>query len=248
MMTILLKSAFIVGLTAVAVDYAYPYVPYRVPREKKRYSKVITEVEGWENEGYLIPHEPIRRDMAVLDRVNKLWEDGTLDDEKKEVFLKWFEVFGTQVSLHAKSEDVFFFSFFESKGAVLGTLSNDHEKLEELLAMRGDAVLDNLSELTSLLVSHFDEEERAFRPLFGTAITHSEWKVAVSESHKAYTMDQKTLVLPHIMHSIAAWSSPVRQEEMDLQFPWFLRHFLHRFWLPTYYSQHMDPIAVLMAE
>ena len=238
-----------VVLLAAVVDYLFPYTLFRNVEHKLR-SKIITSTEGWENEGYLIPHEPIRRDIELLMEFDNLLSKSNrkVSNSLNQQLVSWFSLFSEQLGLHAKSEDDYFFKFFNSKRESIAeerNLIDDHHQIEVLLSMDAEELLfsdGKLYELTNLLQIHFDEEETRFRPMFGTSFTEDEWKAAVKESHSAYTLQQTTRVLPHIMHSLGSWASPERRDAFDSKLPWFIRQLLHRLWLPSYYVNYIDPI------
>eukprot|EP01060_Flectonema_neradi_P033388 TRINITY_DN559_c1_g1_i1.p1 TRINITY_DN559_c1_g1~~TRINITY_DN559_c1_g1_i1.p1 ORF type:complete len:263 (+),score=27.08 TRINITY_DN559_c1_g1_i1:64-852(+) len=238
-------------LVSAMFDYLYPYTVFREVDHKLR-SQVITSSEGWENEGYLIPHEPIRRDIELLREFDSLLTsvDRSPSPSTKQKLVSWYLLFSEQLGLHAKSEDDYFFRFFDSKRETVESERNlieDHHQIEKFLAMDPEELFftneGNLKRLTDLLQVHFDEEEKRYRPMFGVQFTEDEWKAAVKDSHSAYTLQQTTRVLPHIMHALGGWASPERRDAFDAKLPWFIRQLLHRFWLPSYYEHYIDPVS-----
>eukprot|EP00659_Diplonema_papillatum_P018040 gene18040-27785_t len=241
------------GLLAV-VDRYCPYVAYRDPKERRVLSPVIRDAAGWENEGLLLPHEPLRRDFAALRRANELIESGRATPQQRQAFLKWYRTrFAPQLRLHAAAEDAFFFKFFHEKAAEAGVpvvhdrdLAADHARLHYAVEapVPDEDVIAGLSELTNLFDAHFDEEERLFRPLFATAFNESSWKQSVSDSHRAYTLFEVSIVLPHIAHYMSEWAAPGRQAAFDQSLPFPIRQLLHRVWLPAYYEDYIDKCPV----
>eukprot|EP00755_Sulcionema_specki_P017203 Sspe_Gene.63867::Locus_37068_Transcript_1_2_Confidence_0.667_Length_1062::g.63867::m.63867 len=244
-------SAVVVVGVAVSIPVFFPSVPFRDVK-RLHHSTVIRSGSGWKNEGYLIPHEPLRDDFAIIESA----ASRELTPQQQEAFARWFtSCFAPQLTAHASSEDSYFFRFFdavEKEGGVdrapLRNLIEDHHEIDRVLnaSLTSGRPPADLLGFVRMLRAHFDEEERRYRPLFDLpALEKDKWMAAVKESHRAFTLSQTGIVLPHILHAMGRWADAGRREAMVQAMPFPLREALHRVWLPQYYRDHVDAVKFL---
>eukprot|EP00294_Goniomonas_avonlea_P004044 CAMPEP_0114540786 /NCGR_PEP_ID=MMETSP0114-20121206/959_1 /TAXON_ID=31324 /ORGANISM="Goniomonas sp, Strain m" /LENGTH=268 /DNA_ID=CAMNT_0001724983 /DNA_START=25 /DNA_END=831 /DNA_ORIENTATION=+ len=207
------------------------------PREKERKpppctgptSRVYPSPVGkWNEEGFMIPHEPIRLDMLHMQRLVSQQQSRYLgaDNEWRVVlFFKWYNTyFYPMIHHHHDTEEKIYFPWVATKAQLPQKLTMDHKGLMDLLdaikamegtilstpaASRAQVIAElgqKIDTLNSSMGDHLAEEERVIAPLLLQHFTPEEEAPIIQEVLKDLGVSGNALMLPWIEDAMYRWA------------------------------------------
>jgi hemerythrin superfamily protein len=201
-------------------------------------SDVIKEPKDWADEGYLIPHEPIRWDLIEAERVLQEKYFNGLVPWKVDNFYKWYDIFYGIVHHHHDNEELIFFPALAAKASVPDRLSADHKGLMQMMddiktsraaftAATTDA--EKKAAATKLrtlfttfakeMKQHLAEEERVITPLLRQHMTHQEHDAIINKMLEKAGFSENKKMIPWVMRSLKLWMTPQEVDTFYLVIP-----------------------------
>lgn len=192
-------------------------------------SSVLSNPNDWAEEGYLIPHEPIRMGLR---RAQEALNAGALQHRWKiEVFYQWWDHFAHLVHTHHDVEEKVVFPMINKRAAVPQKCTTDHKglmdgfdtitKFHDKLKSVDDASLPAVSaEVTQFFTTwvkdmeaHLAEEERDIVPIMRQHFTKEEQDQMVQDILKFVGIAGSAKELPWLTESMIRWRG---QKETEL--------------------------------
>jgi len=195
-------------LTLVIV--LFTFLSLALSSTSKTFSPVLRDHQGhWAEFNLLMVHEPIRADLARLEKAIKPEFFDGKDEWKVEALFEWFKQFSHGIHVHHQSEDEFLFPALEQRHPLSSTLKADHRELvlllKEIEALEvpmkegsgngkfedGLKTIDYLRtkvhELQEHLNKHLNDEEKEVLGYLKSSWTEKEWDEVIErlQSHSS---------------------------------------------------------------
>eukprot|EP00243_Klebsormidium_subtile_P006291 TRINITY_DN263_c0_g4_i2.p2 TRINITY_DN263_c0_g4~~TRINITY_DN263_c0_g4_i2.p2 ORF type:complete len:274 (+),score=89.71 TRINITY_DN263_c0_g4_i2:420-1241(+) len=250
--------------------------PKDVPAFVGPTSAVIPVVSHWSDASLLTPHEPIRNDLARMERLLQApFFDGT-QPWKVKAFFKWYnDWFYPNVHHHHDIEETIFFPAVKARCDVIPErMAADHEglihMLDEIRAMevrfkpltRGgpapslserrhvaEELRQKVAHMAAELREHIAEEERFFTPVIKEKFTKEEHHQLVDRIIKAAGLSGNAKMGPWIVHSMYKWAGKdYVEKEFRAGIPAPIKFLFDHFWYPKYLKKAVRGLDVLELE
>ncbi|GAQ83624.1 hypothetical protein KFL_001550140 [Klebsormidium nitens] len=250
--------------------------PKDVPAFAGPTSTVIPAVNHWSDGSLLAPHEPIRHDLARMERLLQApFFDGT-QPWKVAAFFKWYnDWFYFNVHHHHDIEETIFFPAVKARCDVIPErMAADHEgllhMLDEIRSMEArfkplscgapapspserrlaaEELRQKVAHMAAELREHIAEEERFFTPVIREKFTKEEHQQLVARIIQAAGLSGNAKLCPWIVHAMYRWAGKdYVEKEMRATMPLPIRFLLDYFWYPKYLKQGVAGLDVLEFE
>ncbi|GAQ79824.1 hypothetical protein KFL_000390130 [Klebsormidium nitens] len=247
--------------------------PKHVPAFVGPTSTVIPVVNHWSDTSMLTPHEPIRDDLARMERLLQApFFDGT-QPWKVAAFFKWYNRwFYPNVHHHHDVEETIFFPLIKARCDVIPErMSADHEGLIHMLDdIKGmelrfqpltkggsppsmaerrnlaEELRQKVAHMAAELREHLEEEERFFTPVIREKFTKEEHQQIIDKIIKAGGLSGNAKMAPWIVHSMYKWAGKdYVEKEFRASMPAPIRFILDHFWYPKYLKKCVAGLDVL---
>jgi len=219
----------------------------------------------WYHKSLLIPHEPIRHELATLRKLCSDWDTTTFTKSKFNTFFKWYNTYIYKlVHHHHDTEEKVFFPWLESRMDIPKRYTEDHETLisrlddiRDLQAKYANSndmgqFLEELKrqsvELEESMIEHLNAEEEMVIPALRDHFTEKEHDATVDRIMKSAAIGEVATMLPWILSGIERWGG---QKEVDIFFknvPLPIRFIAKGVWVPNYTAKREKLFAILLQQ
>jgi len=218
-------------------------------------SSVIRTVDGFYDEGLLIPHEVIRRYMIDAEAFLPCIKGG--QDWKVCIFYKWYkEIFHFYVHHHHDAEEKIYFPWMNTKAKIPESTAAEHKELFEWLDKIADteaevkaqvaaadggtevAAVQELSkkwvQMKSMMFDHLSSEETFTPGILKEHFTQAQEAAVVQKIMKQLGIKGARIMVPPIVEAMKKWSGEEGAAAFVGALPPPLRFFLKMFWMPAF--------------
>lgn len=228
-------------------------------------SRVLTDPNDWTEEGYLIPHEPLRMGLRLArDALNA----GALDAPWKiPIFFTWLEYFEHLIHTHHDIEEKIFFPWIATKAPIPEKHSLGHKELMPALAnlrsykdkltaeyakpdgTAATLVSDFQNDWAKFLTDmedHLAEEEEDIPPIMKKHFTPEENEAQVVVILQTLGFEGNARELPWIIDGMVQWRGAVETEKwFEDHVPFPIRVLYHTLWKDTFDETYNKPFQTL---
>lgn len=222
-------------------------------------STVFPNPTEWWHKAFLVPHEPIRRDLNDMVRVlnPKVFKAGGLPKWKFDTFFDWYKrAFYFFVHHHHDVEETIYMPFVKTRCALPPKISEDHKGLlhrmeylrdysatveaafaandAQAIDKAADRLYELATELREYMLPHLSEEEEQVGPLLSKNFTQAEEEVVTSSIIKSLGIEGNRRMLPWIVHTLEIWANEDVQASFWRSVPAPIRLVYWQWWRPAY--------------
>eukprot|EP00164_Ancoracysta_twista_P007031 GFYU01009904.1.p1 GENE.GFYU01009904.1~~GFYU01009904.1.p1 ORF type:complete len:306 (-),score=125.12 GFYU01009904.1:351-1220(-) len=229
----------------------------RYPEVTSRVINVTDETTWWEK-GFLVPHEPIRKELRI---VREMFKDGHLDFKEFPWKIEWFfsyvkKFFGS-VHHHHDAEEKIFFPELEKVGKIPPSdrVADDHRELLQMLdtflayedklkTASGKKITDLNKEMEEKWIAlenhmsdHLAEEEFEYGPQIGKVLTHKQMDNIVKKIIKSLGLGDGATYMAPWLYAVAKddWADEeYANREFPNNMPPPIRSLFWNKWVPRY--------------
>lgn len=210
----------------------------------------------WADAGLLIPHEAIRRQMAMMTQSAAAMPDEPVATEgwKLTLFAKWYiDYFYVCVEEHHDAEEKIYFPWLKEKTQYPEKeFSKSHEELikamgvvkdacQKILNKRGKGCAEEVKLLKEKIPTfetdmraHLKEEEETVPDLVRNNYTQAEEGVIVEKIIQAGGLAMTKKFLPAILMALQEWATKGFYDQFVQSIPPPIRHLLFKYYIPDY--------------
>lgn len=210
----------------------------------------------WADLGLLIPHEAIRRQMAMMVQSVGAMPDIPADNElwKVTLFAKWFcDYFFISIEEHHEAEEKIYFPWLKTKTVYPEEKFNkDHEELvadmtvmkkacEAISQKKGKDCSEEIALLKSMsptfetdMRAHLKEEEESLPGLIRDNATQEEEGAIVDKIIQGGGLAMAKKFLPAIILAMQDWATPEYYEVFCGKIPPPIRHLAFTYYVPDF--------------
>jgi len=229
-------------------------------------SRVLKDPKHWYEEGYLIPHEPLR--LGLRNARDALQSGGLDAGWKVDIFFTWFDYFSTLIHHHHDIEEKIFFPWIGTRATVPAKHTKGHQELMTALThlnsfrpkltteyAKADAesaaplAAEFTNEWCKFLTDmedHLAQEEEDIPPLMLQHFTEAENDATVQQILQQLGFEGNARELPWVLDAMNQWKGPTETEKwFEDRVPFPVRVLYHTIWKDSFEETYINPLAVI---
>jgi len=232
------------------------------PAKRGPTSQVIKQVEGWQDEGILIPHEPLRWYHEQIKLILPKLEIG--EDWRIRLFAKWFkDVYVFYVHHHHDAEEKIYNPGLAAHGAKIPpNIVTDHKSLIDGLNKIEEYLRQMLTDknvipaFTEFILKFFvemeghlaDEEVNYPKQVRECGMTYEQELKIVGKIQRSGGLGMGKMMLPIILYNMCLWKGVDGMQEFTKHIPPPIRFLLKNRWLSHFYHNNLNVVQSLKGD